>query len=81
MKKLDLDVMEMIVAVADTGSFARAAETLHRSPSAVSMQIKAIEDVLGKPLFTRTTRNVALTEDGRTLLDYGRHMLALREEA
>ena len=81
MKKLDLDVMEMIVAVADAGSFARAAETLHRSPSAVSMQIKAIEDVLGKPLFTRTTRNVALTEDGRTLLDYGRRMLALREEA
>lgn len=81
MRKLDLDVLEMVVAVADAGSFARAAESLHRSPSAVSMQIKAIEDVLGKPLFVRTTRNVALTEDGRTLVDYGRHMLAMREEA
>lgn len=81
MKKLDLDVLEMVVAVADAGSFARAAEALHRSPSAVSMQVKAIEDVLGKPLFIRTTRNVALTVDGKTLVDYGRQMLAMREEA
>lgn len=81
MRKLDLDVLEMVVAVADAGSFARAAESLHRSPSAVSMQIKAIEEVLGKPLFVRTTRNVALTDDGRILVDYGRQMLAMREEA
>ncbi|AUT75031.1 LysR substrate-binding domain-containing protein [Paraburkholderia hospita] len=81
MKKLDLDVLEMVVAVADTGSFARAATSLHRTPSAVSMQIKTIEEALGKPLFVRTTRNVALTEEGRTLIDYGRRMLAMREEA
>lgn len=81
MKKLDLDVLEMVVAVAEAGSFARAAETLHRSPSAVSMQIKTIEEALGKPLFVRTTRNVALTDDGRTLVDFGRRMLAMREEA
>ncbi|WP_019451424.1 LysR substrate-binding domain-containing protein [Cupriavidus sp. BIS7] len=81
MRKLDLDVLEMIVAVADAGSFSRAAESLHRSPSAVSMQIKAIEDAMGKPLFIRNTRNVALTDDGRTLTDYGRQMLAIREEA
>ncbi|WP_109480452.1 LysR substrate-binding domain-containing protein [Paraburkholderia sp. C35] len=81
MKKLDLDVLEMVVAVADTGSFARAAASLHRTPSAVSMQIKTIEEALGKPLFVRTTRNVALTEEGRTIVDYGRRMLAMREEA
>jgi DNA-binding transcriptional LysR family regulator len=81
MKKLDLDVLEMIVAVADAGSFAAAAASVHRTPSAVSMQIKAIEDALGKPLFVRTTRNVALTEEGRTLVDYGQRMLAMREEA
>lgn len=81
MKKLDLDVLEMVVAVADAGSFARAAESLHRTPSAVSMQIKAIEDAMGKSLFVRTTRSVSLTEDGRTLVDYARQMLALREEA
>jgi DNA-binding transcriptional LysR family regulator len=81
MKKLDLDVLEMIVAVADTRSFARAAESVNRSPSAVSMQIKTIEDALGKVLFARTTRNVVATQEGRTLADYGRQMLAMREEA
>ncbi|CAB3747361.1 LysR substrate-binding domain-containing protein [Paraburkholderia humisilvae] len=81
MKKLDLDVLEMVVAVAETGSFARAAQTVSRSPSAVSMQIKALEDALGKLLFTRTTRNVVVTQEGRTLADYGRQMLAMREEA
>jgi DNA-binding transcriptional LysR family regulator len=81
MKKLDLDVLEMLVAVADTGSFARGAESVHRSPSAVSMQVKALEEALGKPLFVRSTRNVAITAEGKTLLDYGRRMLAMREEA
>jgi DNA-binding transcriptional LysR family regulator len=81
MKKLDLDVLEMLVAIADTGSFVRGAGSVHRSPSAVSMQIKALEESLGKPLFVRTTRNVAITAEGKTLLDYGRRMLAMREEA
>ncbi|CAG4927510.1 HTH-type transcriptional regulator GltC [Paraburkholderia saeva] len=71
----------MVVAVADTGSFVRGAEFVHRSPSAVSMQIKALEDALEKPLFVRSTRNVAITTEGKTLLDYGRRMLAMREEA
>ncbi|GAB7545086.1 LysR substrate-binding domain-containing protein [Cupriavidus sp. CuC1] len=81
MKKLDLDVLEMVVAVADTASFARGAQTVHRSASAVSMQIKALEEALGKPLFVRTTRNVTITAEGKTLLDYARRMLAMREEA
>ncbi len=81
MKKLDLDVLEMVVAVADSGSFARGAESVHRSPSAVSMQIKALEMAMGKPLFIRSTRSVAMTAEGRTILDYGRRMLAMREEA
>ena len=81
MKKLDLDVIEMVVAVADTGSFARGAESVHRSASAVSMQIKALEASLGKPLFVRTTRHVTITAEGKTLLDHGRRMLAMREEA
>ncbi|KVU00903.1 LysR family transcriptional regulator [Burkholderia ubonensis] len=81
MKKLDLDVLEVLVAIADTGSFARGAESVHRSPSAVSMQIKALEEALGKPLFVRSTRNVTITPEGTTLLDYGRRMLAMRDEA
>ncbi|MCR4468296.1 LysR substrate-binding domain-containing protein [Burkholderia sp. SCN-KJ] len=81
MKKLDLDVLAMVVAVAESGSFAQGAQAVHRSPSAVSMQIKALEDALGKPLFIRDTRNVTATDDGRMLAEYGRRMLALRDEA
>lgn len=81
MKKLDLDVLEMVVAVADAGSFVRAAQVLFRSPSAVSMQIKTIEEALGKQLFVRDTRNVFATAEGRRLADYGRRMLEMREEA
>jgi DNA-binding transcriptional LysR family regulator len=81
MRKLDLDVLEMLVAVVESGSFARGAESVHRSPSAVSMQIKALEHALGKPLFVRDTRNVTTTAEGKTLADYGRRMLAMREEA
>lgn len=71
----------MVVAVAETGSFAQGAQAVHRSPSAVSMQIKALEDALGKPLFIRDTRNVTATGDGIVLADYGRRMLAMRDEA
>ncbi|KUZ43444.1 LysR substrate-binding domain-containing protein [Burkholderia territorii] len=81
MKKLDLDVLAMVVAVAESGSFAQGAQAVHRSPSAVSMQIKALEDALGKPLFIRDTRNVTATDEGRMLADYGRRMLAMRDEA
>lgn len=81
MKKLDLDVMAMVAAVADSGSFVEGAARVHRSPSALSMQIKALEAALGKPLFIRNTRNLALTAEGQTLLGYARQMLALREEA
>ena len=60
----------MIVAVADTGNISRAAEVVHRSQSAVSMQIKTLERALGKPLFVRGPRSVAPTQDGEVLLAY-----------
>ena len=81
MGKLDLDVLAMLIAVADAGSFVRGAELVHRSQSAVSMQIKALETSLGKPLFIRNTRNLALTPEGQTLVGYARRMLLLRDEA
>lgn len=81
MKALDLDVMAMIVAVADTGNISRASEVVHRSQSAVSMQIKTLETALGKPLFVRGPRSVTATQDGEVLLAYARRMLALRDEA
>ncbi len=81
MKKLDLDVLEMVVAVADSGSFVRAAQTVFRSPSALSMQIRSLEEALGKQLFIRDTRNVTTTAEGRRLADYGRRMMTMRDEA
>src|SRR6478672_690346 len=81
LKALDLDVMTMIVAVADTGNISRAAEVVHRSQSAVSMQIKTLETALGKPLFVRKPRSVIPTQDGEILLSFARRMLALRDEA
>ena len=73
--------MAMIVAVADAGNISRAAELVHRSQSAVSMQIKTLEAALGKPLFVRKPRSVVPTQDGEVLLAYARRMLALRDEA
>ena len=81
MKALDLDVLSMVVAIADAGSFVRGAALVHRSQSALSMQIRAQEDTLGKPLFVRGPRSVTLTQDGQVLLAYARRMLALRDEA
>ncbi|MFM0048285.1 LysR substrate-binding domain-containing protein [Caballeronia grimmiae] len=81
MKALDLDVLSMIIAVADTGSISRAAELVHRSQSAVSMQMKTLETALGKPLFVRKPRSVVPTQDGEVLLTYARRMIALRDEA
>jgi len=77
------------VAVAETGGFRRAAEQLRRSQSAVSAQIRQLEDELGVPLFHRTTRRVSLTAEGERLLVRARRALAelqtgireLRDEA
>jgi DNA-binding transcriptional LysR family regulator len=81
MKALDLDVLSMIIAVADAGTISRAAELVHRSQSAVSMQIKTLETALGKALFVRKPRSVVPTQDGEMLLTYARRMIALRDEA
>ncbi len=65
----------MFVAAADAKSFARASETLHVSPAAVSFQIKQIEDMSGFAMFERIGRQVALTDAGAALLIYARLVL------
>ncbi len=77
---LDLDVLRTFVAIADTGSFAAAAEAVFRTPSAVSMQIKKLEEMLGRAVFIRDSRSVKLTRDGEILLEHGRRLLALNRE-
>jgi len=78
---LDPDLLRAFVAVADHRSFTRAAAMLNRTQSAVSMQIKRLEDRLGAELFQRTKANVDLSAAGEGLLGYARQILALNEEA
>lgn len=78
---LDLDLLRTLVAIAEAGSFSAAAARVHRTPSAISMQVKKIEETVGRPVFLRDSRSVALTPDGAFLLEHGRRMLALNREA
>lgn len=78
---LDSDQLRTFVAVAETKSFTRAAQEVHRTQAAVSMQIKKLEERIGRPLFDRSGRETALTSDGRTLLTYARKIIALNDQA
>ncbi|WP_427025669.1 LysR family transcriptional regulator [Aureimonas ureilytica] len=77
---LDLDQLRTFVAIVDTGSFTRAAEEVFKTQSAVSMQVRRLEERLGTDLFERSGRAVKLTEAGGRLLSYARRMLSLSQE-
>lgn len=77
---VDIDVLKTFVAIAETGSFSNAARKVFRTPSAVSMQIKKLEDILGVAVFQRDSRSVNLTENGELLLSYARRILAISNE-
>jgi DNA-binding transcriptional LysR family regulator len=81
MSTLDPDLLRAFVAVAEHQSFTRAAAALHRTQSAVSTQVRRLEDTLGTPLFHRTTAHVEVTPAGERLLGYARQMLTLNDEA
>lgn len=78
---LELDLLKTLVAIAETGSFSAAAHVVHRTPSAVSMQVKKMEEILGRMVFIRDSRSVELTTDGAFLLEHARRMLALNRDA
>jgi DNA-binding transcriptional LysR family regulator len=65
---LNLRDIRALIAVADAGSFTRAAERLHLSQPALTVQIRRLEQAIGARLFDRNSRNVALTPAGRELL-------------
>jgi DNA-binding transcriptional LysR family regulator len=75
-----IDWMRAFVAVVDAGSLSAAAPLLHRSQSAVSMQIKKLESALGRPVLSRGPRHLQLTAAGEELLSYARRMLELQAE-
>ena len=78
---LDIDQLKTFVAIAETGSFTRAAEIVHKTQSAVSMQMKRLEERIGSPIFERAGRASKLTDDGERLLDYARRIVKLSTEA
>src|SRR6202453_1481683 len=78
---LDFELLRAFVAVADHGGFHRAAERLNLTQSTISQQIKRLELETTRPLFRRTTRSVALTDDGEMLLGDARRLLKLEETA
>ena len=80
MHLLDIDQLRTFVAIADTGSFTRAAEIVHKTQSAVSMQMKRLEDRVGKAIFERDGRLSKLTDEGERLLDYARRIVRLNAE-
>ena len=80
MHMLDIDQLRSLIAISDTGSFTRAADVVFKTQSAVSMQMKRLEEQLGRPIFTKEGRGAKLTEDGERLLDYARKIVRLSGE-
>jgi DNA-binding transcriptional LysR family regulator len=77
---LDIDQLRSFIAIAETGSFTKAAEVVNKTQSAVSMQMKRLEERLDRPVFVRDGRASKLTEDGQRLLDYARRIVKLNVE-
>lgn len=77
---IDPDLLRAFVTVVECGGFSAAAERLRRGQSAVSLQIKRLEDRLGVRLLERNPRHVALTSEGEIILDRARRILDLNDE-
>lgn len=78
---MDVNQLEVLVAVANEQSFSRAAQALHRTQPAVSQAIRRLESELGEPLFDRSSKDGTLTAAGRVLFDFAEQMLNLRHGA
>lgn len=77
---LDVDLLKTFLAIADNGSFTRAAEEVHKTQSAISMQMKRLEELLGVPLFAKDGRMSRFTPDGERLVDYARRIVSFNDE-
>ena len=78
---LPTELLRSFVEVVDAGTMLKASERVFLTPSAVSLQIKRLEEIVNAPLFFRDKRKLTLTTAGETLLGYARDMLALNDEA
>jgi DNA-binding transcriptional LysR family regulator len=78
---LDINQLEVLVAVAQEQSFSRAADRLHRTQPAISQAIRRLEAEIGESLFDRSSKDGTLTAAGQVLYDYAQQMLNLRRSA
>ncbi|WP_415719564.1 LysR family transcriptional regulator [Maridesulfovibrio sp.] len=79
--QLNIEYLRTFIAVATSQSFTRAAAQVHRSQSAVSMQIKRLEEEIGRPLFVRDGKTARLTSDGKLLISLARGLVQSHDEA
>ncbi|HTD73194.1 MAG TPA: LysR substrate-binding domain-containing protein [Steroidobacteraceae bacterium] len=77
---LDLDTIRTLVLAKDLGGYGQAGKRLGRTPSAISLQMKRLQELVGTALFQKEGRSLGLTEAGEMVLAYGRRMLALNDE-
>lgn len=77
---LPIDLLRAFVTVIDLGGYTRAAEVLHRTQPAVSLQMRRLEDLLGRPLIGFEGRELKLSESGETLAIYARQLLRINDE-
>ena len=81
MLNLPTELLRTFVKAVELGSFTRAGDAVGRTQSAISLQMRRLEEMLDTPLFERGTHRVKLTQEGATLADYARRVLALNDEA
>lgn len=79
LQNLDIDLLRAFVTVTELGGFTRAADVLLRRQSTLSLQIKRLEEALGRRLLDRSSRRVSLTAEGESLFAHARQMLELND--
>jgi len=78
---MDINQLEVLIAVAQEKSFSRAAERLHRTQPAISQAIRRLETEIGEPLFDRSSKDGTMTAAGRVLFGLAQQMINLRHGA
>ena len=78
---MEIDALRSFIAFVETGSFTDAGKQVFRSQSAISQQMKKLEEQTGKALFYKQGRQHGLTDEGKFLLSYARHIIGLHDEA
>lgn len=78
---MDINQLEVLIAVAGERGFSRAAEKLYRTQPAISQAIRRLEEEVGEPLFDRSSKDGTLTASGQILLKYAQQIMNLRRDA